>query len=111
MNAYIYQAELWCEDCARKEMAKLEAAGKRPLRTDTESSYDSDDWPKGPIIEGGGAADSPRHCFGCCIHLQNPLTEEGLRYLEGELADKFGEPEILQIWHDFYVPNTPWEPE
>jgi hypothetical protein len=48
----------------------------------TESDYDSDDLHKGPYADGGGEADTPQHCDGCRQFLENPLTGDGLTYVE-----------------------------
>ena len=53
MNAYIYAADLWCEDCARAIMGGQAEAGKLPADPDDEGSFDSDDCPKGPYLAGG----------------------------------------------------------
>jgi hypothetical protein len=77
MNAYIYQADIYCEDCGRAIRAELDKAGKAPEHTDDETTYDSDDYPKGPYPDGGREADSPQVCGSCGIELDNPPTEYG----------------------------------
>jgi hypothetical protein len=74
MNAYMYQAALWCEPCGLAIMARLNEAGKMPEAPADERTYDSDDYPKGPYPDGGGESDSPEHCDGCGVFLRNPLT-------------------------------------
>lgn len=59
MNAYVHDGELFCERCAPD---------------------DAQGYP-----DGGGEADSPSHCAGCGIFLDNPLTGEGVRYVCGAL--------------------------
>ena len=73
MEAYAYKAALYCADCADDIKARLTP----PVVPDDESSFDSDDYPKGPYDCGGGEADSPQHCDGCGLFLENPLTNEG----------------------------------
>lgn len=81
MDAYIYQAALLCEDCANKIITQLTSKGKAPANTYDETTYDSDDFPKGPYSNGGGEADSPQYCDQCREHLENPLTEDGVEQL------------------------------
>jgi hypothetical protein len=50
MDAYVYQAALWCEDCAKPLMAKL---GQDP-------KFGSDHYPQGPYSDGGGEAEGSR---------------------------------------------------
>jgi hypothetical protein len=77
MDVYLYAADLFCEDCGDKIKASL-AAQADP---DNESTWDSDEYPKGPYAEGGGEADSPQHCDDCGVFLENPLTNDGARYV------------------------------
>ena len=101
MNAYIYRADLWCGPCVIKALV---AARKAPGAIDmspaealqqivsangftSESNYDSDDLPKGLIAEGGGEADTPRHCEGCGQFLANPLTGDGLIWVEDAIRE------------------------
>jgi hypothetical protein len=87
MNVYVYQASLYCEDCGEKIRADLTAAGKAPADPEDEYSYDSENFPKGPERNGGGEADSPQHCDGCNLFLENPLTSEGVEYVREAVAD------------------------
>jgi hypothetical protein len=120
MDTYIYQADIYCEDCGQaiidrlraeardkaslqvqatatalesqygidpdkfpKFFDMLERAAFRQLACDTsdESSYDSDEWPKGPYGNGGGESDCPQHCGDCHEFLENPLTPDGYQYV------------------------------
>ena len=101
MDAYIYQAELWCSNCIAAIKCKLEKEGKN-IETDDENDWDSDDYPKGPYLEGGGEADAPNHCAGCCVHLENPLTAEGEAYVVEAIGNKSHLSETEQVWADFY---------
>lgn len=85
MKAYVFQAALLCEDCAREFMA----ANAKPDHVDMadESSYDSDEWPKGPYSEGGGETDCPQHCDSCGVFLENPLTPDGGDYVREKAAE------------------------
>jgi len=81
MRAYVYQAALLCEACGIAKSTALRAEGKAPEDSSDESSYDSDDFPKGPFYEGGGEADTPQHCDACHAFLENPLTSDGEAYV------------------------------
>ena len=123
MDAYIYRADLWCGPCVIKALV---AARKAPGAIDmspaealqqivsangftSESNYDSDDLPKGLIAEGGGEADTPRHCEGCGQFLANPLTTDGLIWVEDAVRDYLTTrkaataiTDTVSEWADFY---------
>jgi hypothetical protein len=109
MDAYIYQAALWCSDCTRTIKKELKKKGETPEDPDDEGSYDSDDYPKGPYSEGGGEADTPQHCDGCAVFLENPLTGDGEEYVREAVArdhenrkkGKKANP-IAGEWKEFY---------
>ena len=106
MNAYIYQADIYCEDCGRALCRTV------PFPTDAdagnEASWDSDDYPKGPYPDGGGESDSPYHCaagddclnaitlrvhgkrYKVGVPLENPLTSYGVQYVRAALAEPRG---------------------
>ena len=112
--AYIYQADLWCESCGESIRDDIIAAGHAPEDPDDETSYDSNEYPKGPCDDGGGEADSPQHCaahrkcinalqlhgmlFGCA--LENPLTADGVAYVREAVANggRLGE-----FWAELYA--------
>jgi hypothetical protein len=102
MDAFIYQADLYCEDCAVAIMARLTEEGKRPADPFNEHTYDSDNYPKGPYPDGGGEADYFAHCAECREFLCNPLTSEGVRHvteaLDEYLAHKDGAADVLDVW-------------
>lgn len=75
MDAYIYQAVLWCEECGNKIKAELTAAGKAPEDPEDENTFDFDDFPKGPYPDGGGESDCEQFCDGCGCALDNPVIE------------------------------------
>lgn len=124
MDAYIYRAALWCGPCVIKTLvaARKAAPGAIDLSPaealqqivsangfTSESHYDSDDLPKGPYAEGGGEADIPQHCEGCGQFLGNPLTADGLIWVEdairGYLATRKVTAETTDAvneWTDFY---------
>jgi hypothetical protein len=75
----------------------------------SESDYDSDNLPKGPIAEGGGEADTPRHCEGCGQFLANPLTGHGLIWVEDAIRECLttrkataATTDAVNEWADFY---------
>ena len=58
---FIYNADIYCDECGQKICDELRAAGKAPADTSNESLWDSDDYPKYAEPE---ATDTPQHC-GC----------------------------------------------
>jgi hypothetical protein len=77
-----------------------------------ESSYDSDEWPKGPYCDGGGEADNPQHCACCTVFLCNPLTQDGVAYVRAMLESREkalreaglneGEDSLFGAYREFY---------
>ena len=104
MNAYVYRAALYCEDCTAEIKEQLHSAGVEPSQDDALAyqNYDSDDYPHGPFPNGGGEADSPQHCDECHVFLENALTIEGERWTGDALTDDDGEPAVLAVWRAFY---------
>lgn len=90
MNVYIYQAALLCQRCGEHRRALLQNTDKMPANPAAEYTYDSDDYPKGPYANGGGAADTPQHCDDCSVYLNNPLTTDGVQYVLETLLDGIG---------------------
>ena len=114
MNAYIYQADIYCADCGRAIRKRLKAEGKAPDTPRDESTYDSDEYPKGPYSEGGGEADSPQHCGAGaeCLNaievadgrkvgawLENELTTDGAEYVRQAVAEG---GEVAELWAAWY---------
>jgi hypothetical protein len=101
MNAYIYRAALYCEDCAKAIQARLcvEAGASKQIM---ETGMDSESYPQGPYGQGGGEADTPQHCDNCGLFLENPLTSEGLAYVSEKLSDGRGNAAVLEQWRDYY---------
>ena len=115
MKAHIFQAELICDGCAADYMRD----NAKPDHVDQadESTFDSDEWPKGPFANGGGDADAPQHCGHCGTFLENPLTPDGDSYVRrlaepydaadskwsevAERADADGKPNLAE-WARFY---------
>lgn len=105
-DVYMYQAALYCAECGEKIRADLDVIGHTPEDPDDETSYDSDDYPKGPFADGGGEADSPQHCDACRVFLENPLTSGGETYVR-EAIDRAIETNrvdsvALIEWRSFY---------
>ncbi len=102
MNVYMYAAALYCADCGESIRQTLDREGKRPADPGDESSYDSDQYPKGPFGDGGGESDSPCHCGACGRFLENPLTPDGVDYVRDAIASGDGAPDVLATWRAFY---------
>jgi hypothetical protein len=90
MDVYIYQASLYCDDCGEKIRRDLSESGKAPADPDDECSYDSYDYPQGPISDGGGESDSLQFCDDCGTSLENPLTEDGVAAVAESIVDSVG---------------------
>src|ERR1035438_4685913 len=92
MQAYMYKAALLCKRCGELQMSDL-----------TPDS-DSDRYPQGPYLDGGGESDSPAHCDHCGLFLENPLTSDGIAYVH-ELMQRANpmhpSPALLE-WAEFY---------
>jgi hypothetical protein len=100
MNAYIFQAALLCEACARKVMD-----AKQPY-----ASNDSNTYPQGPYPDGGGEADSPQHCDHCRTFLENPLTSDGVAYVVDAINHSVGNSDVLDEWSCYYGVEAPARP-
>ena len=107
MDAYIYKADIYCEDCMRDIKATVLA--------DPCLAYNGDS-PKGPFPNGAGEADIPQHCGSCGVFLENPLTDDGRAYVKEQIEyaiDMTGiaaggaYPGVVQTWAKFYdiTPN------
>jgi hypothetical protein len=108
MKCYVYCADVYCEKCGEALWRHLPTP-ENPL---DESSYDSDDYLKGPY--DAEAADYPQHCGAGsdCLDptiingivygrfLENPLTEEGKRYVKE--ANEFRSTDLTMMWMKFY---------
>lgn len=104
MDAYIYKADLWCTKCITKIKQELTT----PDNPDDETTFDSDDYPKGPYPDGGGEADSPNHCAECALFLENPLTDDGREYVREAVSQHRHDRYIkgtIKLWSDFYEIN------
>lgn len=97
MNAYIYQADIYCEDCAAGLVEARNLWG-------SENSGDSEVTPQGPYENGGGEADCPQHCGDCGLFLENPLTSDGVAYTAAilEARNRGYDSRVIADWAEFY---------
>ena len=120
MDAYIYRAGLWCGACVIKALVAARKAAPGAIAMSpaealqqivsangftSESDYDSDDLPKGPYAQGGGEADTPQHCEGCGQFLGNPLTSDGVLWVEDVIRGCLTTRKAAAVtneWADFY---------
>ena len=99
MDAFIYRGALYCEECTAALKARLRVPAHADLAD--ESTFDSDEYPKGPFADGGGEADTPQHCDSCGEFLENPLTGDGVTYVAAALSLP-GNQDVLDQWREFY---------
>jgi hypothetical protein len=105
---YIYQADVWCDECGQAIIADLTAQGQAPEDPEDESSFDSGEFPKHYDAESE-ESDGPENCAdGNCAgghgtFLRNGLTSEGYARVK-DMLDKHGEvlPDYAQEWAEFY---------
>lgn len=98
MDAFIFQADIYCQECGEDIAANIPFPAH--AERGNESTWDSDEYPKGPYANGGGEADTPQHCACCRRFLQNPLTSDGEAYVR-EQADMGMTPTVRE-WVEFY---------
>lgn len=115
--SFIYAADVWCTSCGEAIRARLTAEGTAPAAPDDESSYDSDNFPKG-ADHAAEAADYPEHCAAgtdcleaavdgtgapfCGAWLENPLTECGVvDLLRAVVTDPDGK--MTAVWVRCYI--------
>lgn len=73
MMTFIYNADIYCQDCG-------ESIRARRLGVGVVDNGDSDTFPQGPY--GPEEADRPQYCGSCGTFLQNSLTSDGLAYIQ-----------------------------
>lgn len=100
MNVFIYQSDLYCEDCGRSIRENVPQPDWAEL--DNEHTWDSSDWPKGPCADGGGEAGCPQHCAGCGCFLENPLTSDGVEYVRKVVARRREALAAAHVWAEYY---------
>lgn len=86
MDVYIVEGIVYCESCGSDRLEEADPDSPFPTR--------------GPLPQGGPRADHPRHCEGCGTFLENPLTEEGKRYVRNHPVRSDDSP--AQKWKEFY---------
>lgn len=101
----IYNADVWCDDCARHICDKIQALGNAPDDPNNEYSFDSDDYPK-LYDEETEESDMPQHCAGCGVFLENPLTTVGADYVKDMVIEDIEagctDSVALTEWFPFY---------
>lgn len=121
MDAYIYQADMYCTGCAEAIRCALLIHGKAPANPDDQATYDSDVYPKGPFSDAGGESDSVQHCacgedcmepteIGGELHgkfLENDLTQAGVANLN-EMIRENPRGEVVQFWAAYYRDHGYW---
>lgn len=113
MDAYIYDADIYCEACGEDIRQRIDAAGGKPKHKE----FDSSEYPHGPYENGGGESDTPGHCgsgehclcatvlddgrkVGCL--LENPLTTDGVRYV-AEYMESDPDSNVVKEWVLLYL--------
>lgn len=106
--AAIYQANIWCDDCATAIRKRLRLEGKAPEHPSDERTYDSDEYPK--IASDDEESDSPQHCAAhesCLNAIELPsgrkigmlfgnLTSNGVTYVRETALESGGE--VAELW-------------
>jgi len=116
--AFIYCADVWCDDCGDAIRQRLTEEGKAPADPDDEWSYDSDDFPK--RADDDDEADTPQHCAageGCINAIEcgdgkvgllfGELTSDGMAYVEEAIDDANRDgsswcKEVVNLWYRHY---------
>lgn len=108
---YVYQADVYCDDCGERICSEIRAQGIAPEDFMDHSSYDSDDFPKS-YDHKNDESDTPEHCAKCHEFLYNPLTSAGYAYVQAALNDLpaltsigklvGGNHEFLATWANWY---------
>ncbi len=116
--AYIYCADVWCDDCGAAIRRRLTDEGKAPADPNNEWSYESDDFPK--RVGNDEESDTPQHCAANenCINaieisgkvgfLFGELTLDGVVYIEDAIEDANREVcltwnrEVVELWYRHY---------
>lgn len=105
MRVFMYQAALYCATCGQDHRDGIPIPEGADLND--ESTFDSNDYPKGPFEDGGGEADCPQHCDDCRTFLENPLTDDGVAYVREAIVDYMADGrargDIIALWAGFYA--------
>ena len=114
MNAYQYKAAWLCEECGEMERRRFSSIERAALTDESGTLTDeSDEYPQGPYVDGGGEADTPQHCDNgaCGKFLENPLTDDGQAYVRESYAWERDDAnpsksrtaiENTQLWANYY---------
>ena len=113
---YIYQADVWCDDCGRAICERLTQEGKAPANPADECTFDSDDYPK--PADDRGEADTPQHCAAgadCLNAIELPsrlvgllfgeLTPDGVAYVKNaivEAEEGLGDKDVVALWKEHF---------
>lgn len=84
MDYYIYAADVYCTFCAQGIMDSIHEEGHAPAYPDDETTFDSDEYPKGPFSD---ESDTPHNCANCGDYMEGPLTVDGVEYVIEAMND------------------------
>ena len=115
---YIYQSEIWCDECGLEICEHLKKEGLAPANPEDESSYDSDEYPK--YASDSDESDSPQHYAAgelCENAIELPsgrkvgllfgeLTRDGVQYVKQailEASNGVGSKEVTELWREYYT--------
>jgi len=115
--AFIYQADVYCDECGKALCRRLKREGLAPANPDDEWSFDSDEYPK--RAGDDEEEDTPQHCASGehCInavalpsgekvgYLFGELTAVGVKYVKeaiGEAEEGYGSKEVTELWQEHY---------
>ena len=85
---YAYNAAMWCDDCAEKVKADLDAQG-------VEDSGDTNDYPQ--WCSDSEETDTPQHCDDCHAFLETPLTGDGFTYVAEAIQDAIAARRLTSV--------------
>jgi hypothetical protein len=105
MEIYVFRADIWCADCAEEWME----ANPRPDHVDPlrENTYDSSEWPKGPISAYQNEADYAVHCGACGCFTENNLTCDGVENVAQAIESGEGNEIVHAEWAHCYQQDWP----
>lgn len=122
--AYIYCADVWCDDCGEAIRQRITDEGNAPIDPTDEWSYDSHDFPK--CAGDDDESDTPTHCAAGehCINaveikggkvglLVGELTSDGMTYVEEAIDDANRDgttwyKEVVGLWYRHYSDRGYW---
>lgn len=114
MNGAIYQADMWCEDCAEEIKQRIRAEGNAPEDEDDQHSYDSDEFPKDCDVSC--ESDTVEHCAAgedcinahefanslkCGVWLENDLTTDGIQYVKDAVREGGCVAALWEVYYDW----------